>query len=208
MDKIKRGQSGLSLVELIITMIISAILFITIAMIIIYANQSWIKAARVTQALQGSRIAKKTMEYQIRSAITVPASFSASTNEPFVMSAGAPFEIAPDSQSIMFNVVDRNNGDVYKLDRFRMDNNNYQILYDYWYAYTDPSTGNTTYSHYPSSTVILLQDVQNMFITAMDSNPTTNIKVDIIQANNLLGVTGGQVMVSTTTFSVKTRNLK
>jgi hypothetical protein len=207
MRKRKLDQAGLSLVELVITMIISGVLFVTIAMIIIYANQSWIKAARVTEALRGSRIAKKTMEYQIRSAITMPATFFASTTEPFmVTSSSEPFEIANDGQSIKFNVIDRSKGSVYKLDRFRRDDSN-NIMYDYWYAYTD-SFNNTTYTHWPSSSVLLLQDVQKFSVTRLDFNPTTNVKIDIIQATNPSGQAGGQVILSTTSFNIKTRNLK
>ncbi len=109
---------------------------------------------------------------------------------------------------MMFNEIDRNNGDVYKLNRYRMDNNDSEVLYDYWYAYTDPSSGNTTYTHNPPTTLILLQNVQSMYITAIDSNPTTNVQIDIVQSKQLLNGDTSQVMISTTTFNIKTRNLK
>ena len=183
-------------------MVISAILFVTVAMIIIYANQSWLNATKATDALQGSRTAKKLMEYQLRSAITVPAVFSASTNEPFVVSA-EPFTISPAKDSIVFNVVDKASGR-YKLDRFQLTDN--EVHYDYWYA--DTQNGAVKYIIDNSTSITILQDVESMTVTPLPGVPATSVNVRIVQKKNLAQGDTNQFILSVTSFTVKTRNFK
>ena len=202
---------------MLITMVIAGILFITVSMIIMYANESWLKAQKISGVLSDSRAGKKTIEYQVRSAITVPADFMYSTSEPFTMASSSDsFSITPDAnggQQLTFNVIDRN-ANSYKLDRFRYDNSLGAIVYDYWYATTNPPHPTSppytiTYSGASTSTIVIINDAQGMMVSPIGDpgSPADGVKVIITQSKKLIGGSS-ETMLSTTTFSIKARNLR
>jgi len=202
MNIMKGNGAGFSLIEMLITMIISGILFIAVSMIVIYANQSWLKASSVSSVIQDSRSGKKTIEFQIRGAIPVPPTFAGSGSEPFTISPGELFQITPSTangRSIVFNVIDRNKN-TYKLDKFSYDNVGNTVKYDYWYASTAGPV--TTYTTTNSTTVVIISNVQNMKITAID---VSSLQINITQSKKLTEGSS-QVMISTTTFLIKARS--
>ena len=208
-------RSGFSLVELIITLIISAILFIIIAMIIMYANESWVKANNISTLLQDARVGKKTIQYQVRNAATVPTFFSYSTSEPFTMDPNEPFlsTHSPDGEAwLVFNSIDRDSRK-YKLNRFRFDSTSKSVIYDYWYAGTDINTGlPTTYATSPQESITLMNNVLDMSVDIDSSavhHNNWNVKINILQQKQVASPNGGsETITSSTTFNLTPRNLK
>jgi prepilin-type N-terminal cleavage/methylation domain-containing protein len=67
-----RRESGLTLIELLITIILSGILAFAVGMILISANTSWFKSAKDVAISDDMRYAQRKIGYMMRSATTDP----------------------------------------------------------------------------------------------------------------------------------------
>lgn len=181
-----RYETGMTLIEMLVSMVISAVIFIFAGLIIIYTIESWKKAEEMTRMINESRGFRSIFEFQVRSAVTDPT-------------GGSSYNFRQSGNTLIFDVVDRTTGSArYKRDRFIRSGE--FLEYNYTYA----ETGGGGLISYPATTdgvMMLLGDISNLNYT-VDS---TDVSVDLEQTRNL--PSGKQINVKTK-FKIKTRNLR
>lgn len=67
-----KRDSGITLVEMLVAMLISSILFLTLGFIIVNANRRWVSAWTRVQAEDDLRYARTRIEYLLRNATSAP----------------------------------------------------------------------------------------------------------------------------------------
>jgi hypothetical protein len=133
----KRNLAGVTLIELVITMFVGGILFLTIGMIIIYSQVSWRKAMITSDADRSFGYAKKKLIYLMRTATTPPAiySYDPAFSDPFIIDPSAGGE------RLEFQTLANNGGvKTYALGRISRDAATKNMIYEYWYANTGGGT--------------------------------------------------------------------
>lgn len=196
-----RHSSGFSLIELMITTVISAVMCAVIGTIVIYANNSWKKVQDVTMMSSGGRNVKTAIEYRLRQAVTLPfvgPHYFLSTSEAFIL---------PGNVGISFNVIDwsldrvTHSNPRFRRDKFTYDAGTSRLTYQYWYATTSGSL--LFYPTTPSGSVVLLNDASGFTVAPHPSNPNEWV-ITISQSKD----SEGQTITSQTAFRVVGRILQ
>lgn len=211
----KLNKAGFSLIELIIVMVISVIVFAAIGIIIIYANQAWQRSVGLSAILNDARVAKEIIVNQTGGAITSPFSFiyHRSYTNPFVVKipVGGSFYINNNRNTLAFNTVDHKHvPPTFRMDEYSYNQNNHTIVYNWWYATTN-SFGKPQYVTNPITpgqynTMTLVNNVAEMTVTPIGPVATaTELSITIVQSKQL--VPGSpELAVSSSTFIINVRN--
>ena len=203
--------AGVSLVELLITVVISGVLFASIGMVIVYANQAWQKSYALNSVLNDSRAAKDVIKIQLGAAVTRSFMFqymgmvTPGTCQTCYI-AHIPMDkysyISPANPDVFaFNSIDKSNNR-FKFNQYIYDDVNKRILYDYWYATTN-AYNNAMYTGLGNEEV-LVNNATGMTVTAIND---TEYQVSITQSQQPVNGSAAQIIM-TTTFIINARNQK
>lgn len=188
MAKKRQCSSGFTLVELIITTVISGILFVFIGMIVVYSQQAWQKAADISVAHDDFRYFKKRMEYQLHNATTYNFSVTSPTELRYVT----------------------NNGGRLYINRVWLDADN-TVKYENWTATTQgnppsgPDIGPWQTEVPPNIGTVMVRDAQSLQFTYAVAGSTASVKVALTQ-NTATNSTTGATVVESGDFIVTNRN--
>ena len=221
METKKWNGAGFSLVELLIVIIISSVLFAAVGLIIVYANQVWMKSSSLSSMIDDARVAETTMMYQTRGAVILPSNFAKASLPVYLagMPSGAFFYVhnptfPGDTGVIAFNSFDHNQ-QKYKANRFIY--NGSTIEYDWGYAEEWTFPPNPSYLAYPinvwmENSTILVNNATGMTAAIMLSGNVpfsghapaplmspTELKVQFTQSKQLIKGSS-ETVVSTTTL--------
>jgi|AGTN01.1.fsa_nt_gi hypothetical protein len=70
MKRVRGSSPGLTLVELVVTLVIGVIFFLMVGAIIIYSHQSWLRSKQISDALDDHQYASRRINYLARQATT------------------------------------------------------------------------------------------------------------------------------------------
>lgn len=70
MKRIHGSSPGLTLVELVVTLVIGVIFFLMVGAIVIYSHQSWLRSKQISDALDDHQYASRRINYLARQATT------------------------------------------------------------------------------------------------------------------------------------------
>jgi len=210
----KWNRAGFSLVELLITIIISSVLFAAVGMMIVYANQAWLKSQGLSNMLDDARVAKNTINMQTGGAVTRSYTLfkyigSGSGTWPRwinnIQKNGFFYVDSTSAQpGVSFNTFDRAKNTL-KLNAFYYDNVNSRVMYDYWYATT--GYGNAVYG--AGNSEILVNNATAMTVTPIGSpypSQATGLQVQITQQKQLVQGSAAAPTTITTQFIINTRD--
>lgn len=158
MKRIKGLSPGLSLVELVVTLVIGAIFFFMVGAIIIYSQDSWFRSKQVSDALDDYQFASRRLNYMVRQGTTekFPEDGSVGTNLP-----SWTFSVYdPGTKATQYNQITKQGSNLVRV-----------------YGPTDPPAANTEILMRNVSSVRVDYDGAHSWavVTVTQTTPTSNL---------------------------------
>lgn len=204
---VPRSSSGFSLIEMVVTIAISSILFLIVGAIMVYSKEAWEKAVQRTAMEADYRYCLRKLEFEMRGASTEPSR----SNLLHGAAAGAMtdfFNISgAGSDQVTFQNVDYTVGK-YVLNRVRRQSA--QVLYESWYFTTGagvpPTLTFPNVANPPNESLVILENVTSLNMAYDTHAPPDRDAVRInVSAEKTPAFSTDIKLKSNHTFTIRTR---
>lgn len=208
MRTLKHSTSGLTLVELTVSILISTMLFLIVGAIMVYSKEAWEKAVQRTALEQDFRYCLRKLEFEMRGASTEPSrSTLLHTSASGALTTFFHIDGA-NSDEVTFQNVDYKVGK-YVLNRVRRESD--KLRYESWYFTTSASAIPQTLvfpsvSNPPDESLIILENVKNVTMSYDTHAPSGHDAVRMRLATERSPAFSSAIILrSTHTFTIRTR---
>lgn len=184
-----KNSSGVTLVELIVTLIIGAFMLLTVGIILVYSQVLWQKSSQTSDIQTEGLSARAIIGYSFRNATT--------------NLSGYPFVLDGSGHSLRYTSIDPANS-TYVLSRIRLSGK--EVLYDYWLASTDALSQHVWFATTAASagSMRLFSDVQSLHI--LEAGTDLQAVSFSVRQMRVTDQSSGGYIQRTTTFTIKGRN--